>query len=107
MEPRIETAGKIAIILAPDDKGLQKVFGISSVRRLALLIQKLGIEEIHFVGQVKTLQPNLSDLVPQERFHPAEGSASLVRIAEKVALPDRRRVLTLIANQVIVKRPRG
>lgn len=105
MESRIETAGGIAIILAPDDKGLQKVFGISSARRLALLIQKLGIEEIHIVG--KTLQPNLSDLVLQERFHPAEGSVSLVRKAEKLALPDRRRGLTLKANQVVVKRPRG
>ncbi len=101
MEQPAEPIGKIAIILAPDDKGLRAVFGIPAVRRLTLLALQLGLREIHIIGQVKALQPILSDLVPPERFHPAEEPASLGRVVERLALPDQQRVLVLKANHVI------
>jgi phosphatidylglycerophosphate synthase len=101
MEQRAEPIAKIAIILAPDDKGLQAIFGIPAVRRLTLLTLQLGAREIHIIGRVKTLQPILSDLVPPERFHPAEEPAFLGRVMETLTLPDQQRVLVLKANHVI------
>lgn len=101
MEQRGETIGKIAIILAPDDKGLRAVFGIPAVRRLTLLTLQLGLAQIHIIGRVKALQPILSDLVPPERFHPVDEPASLGRVVESLTLPDQQRVLVLKANHVI------
>jgi len=101
MEQRAGPIGKIAIILAPDDKGLRAVFGIPAVRRLTLLTLQLGLREVHIIGRVKALQPVLSDLVPPERFHPVEEPASLGRVATWLALPDQQRVLALKANHVI------
>ena len=59
MERQVETIRKIAIILASDDKGLQRVFGLPAVRRLTLLTLRLGIKEIHTLGRVKALEPFL------------------------------------------------
>ncbi len=101
MEQRTEPIAKIAIILAPDDKGMQAVFGIPAVRRLTLLTLQLGLGEIHIIGRVKALQPILSDLVPPERFHAAEEPASLGRVVAGLALPDQHRVLVLKANHII------
>jgi hypothetical protein len=101
MEQRAEIIARIAIILAPDDHGLRAVFSISAVRRLTLLTLQLGIREIHIIGQVKALQPILSDLVPPERFPPAEEPASLGRVVERLALPDQQRVLVWKANYII------
>jgi phosphatidylglycerophosphate synthase len=101
IEPRAETIGKIAIILAPDDKGRQAVFGIPAVRRLTLLTLQLGLGEIHIIGKVKSFQPILSDLIPPERFHPAEEPAFLGRVIERIALANQQRVLVLKANHII------
>lgn len=76
MEQRTEHIGEIAIILARDDKGLVAVFGIPAARRLVLLALQLGLKEIHIIGQVKSLRPVLSDLLPLERFHPVDNAAS-------------------------------
>ncbi len=101
MEQRTETIGKIAIILAPDDKGLVAVFGIPAVRRLTLLALQLGLKEIHIIGQVNALRPVLSDLVPPERFHPVDNPASLGQAVERLDLPDQQHVLVLKANHII------
>lgn len=101
MEQRTETIGKMAIILAPDDKGLVAVFGIPAARRLILLALQLGLKEIHIIGQVKTLRPVLSDLVPPERFHPVDNPASLGQAVERLDLLDQQRVLVLKANHII------
>jgi len=89
-EQPAENSGKMAIILAPDDKGRQTVFGIPAVRRLALLTRQVGLTEVHVVGKVKALQPILFDLIPPERFHPAHNPASLGRAVEGLALPDQQ-----------------
>lgn len=101
MEEPAENAGKIAIILAPDEKGRQTVFGVPTVRRLTLLTRQVGLTEIHIIGKVKSLQPILSDLIPLERFHPLEDPASLRRVIEKLALPDQQKVLVLKSNYII------
>jgi phosphatidylglycerophosphate synthase len=81
--------------------GLQEVFGIPAVRRLTLLLLQLGVGEIHLIGRVKALQPILSDVVPPERFHPAEGPASLGGVIARLALSDQQRALVLKANHVM------
>jgi phosphatidylglycerophosphate synthase len=100
-EQPAESGGKVAIILAPYDNGQQRVFGIPTVRRLALLSCQVGFTEVHVVGKVKTLQPILLDLIPPERFHPAENLASLGRVVEGLSLPDQQRVLVLKSNCII------
>ena len=101
MERQRENIRKIVIILVPDDKGLQRVFGLPAVRRLTLLTHRLGIEEIHALGQVKALEPVLSDLIPPERLHPAEEPSCFDGIVESLGLTDQERVLVLNANHVI------
>jgi hypothetical protein len=56
MERPMGNIRKIAVILAPDDKGLQRVFSLPVIRRLTLLTLRLGIKEIHTLGQVKALE---------------------------------------------------
>jgi phosphatidylglycerophosphate synthase len=97
----MEAIGEIAIILAPDDKGLVTVFGIPAARRLILLALQLGLKEIHIIGRVKSLRPVLSDLVPLERFHPVDNPASLGQVVERLALPDQQRVLAMKANYIV------
>ncbi|MBW2149755.1 MAG: CDP-alcohol phosphatidyltransferase family protein [Deltaproteobacteria bacterium] len=92
---------KTAIILAPDDRGLQPVFGIPAVRRLALLILQMGLRAVHIVGHVNPLTAILSDLLPPQAFHQLDDPSSLDRVAEGLALLDEERVLVLKANLVI------
>ena len=101
MEPRADNSRKIAIILAPDDRGLQTVFGIPAARRLALINLQLGLREIHVIGQVEVYQPILSDLIPPEMFHPAGDPISLVRVLEGLGLPDQQGVLVSKSNYII------
>jgi phosphatidylglycerophosphate synthase len=101
MEQRGGPIAKIVMILAPDDKGLQGVFGIPAVRRLTLLTLRLGVREIHIIGLVKSLKPILSDLVPPERFHPVEEPAFLGRVVERLSLSDQQRLVVLKANHII------
>jgi phosphatidylglycerophosphate synthase len=101
MEQKAENRKRVAIILAPDDRGLRKVFGIPAVRRLTLAMRKLGLEEINIIGRVEALQPVLSDLLPPQRFLRVEGPGSLPRIAENLALSEQQRVLILKGNHVI------
>ena len=85
MEQRAEKTKKIAVILAPDDKGLRTVFGIPTVRRLILLLQEAGLTEIHIIGRVEAFKPILSDRLSPEKFHPAKDPASLGRALERQA----------------------
>ena len=104
MELRAENSSKIAIILAPDDKGLQTVFGIPAVRRLTLLSLQLGLREIHIIGQVEALRSILCDLIPPERLHSAQDSRSMLGVLEGLGLSDQQGVLALKCN-VIIDRP--
>ncbi|MCG6534678.1 MAG: CDP-alcohol phosphatidyltransferase family protein [Syntrophales bacterium LBB04] len=101
MEKRAETNRNVAIIVAPDGRGLQKIFGIPAARRLILLGQQVGFDEIHVMGDVGALLPVLSDLIPPERFYPIHDPASLRRAVEKLSLSDWQKAIILKANLVI------
>jgi len=90
-----------AIILAPERAGLQEVFGIPAVRRIALLARQMGIFPVHVIGQVDLFIPLLSDLLPPGSFHRLEDLSSLVRVVAGIPLPDRKGVLALRADTVI------
>jgi phosphatidylglycerophosphate synthase len=92
---------RVAIILASDDKGAERVFGIPAVRRLALLLIRFGYDTIHVVGQVRSLFPLLSDIIPQRSFHAVEKDESPAQIVERLILPTQERMLVLKANLVI------
>ncbi len=98
---------KSAIVLAPDDSGIQPLFGIPVARRLVLILQKLGIDSIHVIGRVETLQPVLCDLLPPESFEPAGQPDSAVSAAERLQIPADETVLMLRANHVVDSRSLG
>jgi phosphatidylglycerophosphate synthase len=92
---------KTAIILVPDDNGLQPVFNIPVVRRLTLLTRRLGCEVVHLIGEVNPLTSTLSDLVPSQAFHQVKDPVLLDEVIEGLSLPEGERVLVLKANHVI------
>jgi hypothetical protein len=92
---------KTAVILAPDEKGLQLVYGIPVIRRLVLLLHRAGIRSVHVAGRLKPYLSLLSDLVPAEALHEIDKPESLGRITEGLAFQDEERVLALRANLVI------
>jgi phosphatidylglycerophosphate synthase len=92
---------KTAIILAPDEKGLQLVYGIPAVRRLVLLAHRSGIQSVQVVGRSKPYLSVLSDLVPVNAFHEVEDRALLAPLVESLGFQDGERVLALRANLVI------
>jgi phosphatidylglycerophosphate synthase len=92
---------KSAIIVAPDDSGLRPLFGIPVVRRLVLILRKLGFETIHIIGRVETLQPVLSDLLPSHSFQQADRHDSAASAAERLEISTNERVLVLRANHVV------
>ena len=98
---------KSAIILAPNDNGLQPLFGIPVVRRLVLILRKLGIDPINVIGRVDTLQPVLSGLIPPHSFQPADRPDSAVSAAERLEMPADEGVLVLRANHVVDSRSLG
>lgn len=94
---------KNAVIIAPDDKGLEKVFGIPNVRRLVLLLPKVGIDNIILLTQSKSLVEVLSDLLPPSACHLFEGPADLEGALQKFPALCEGRILLLRANTGIDK----
>jgi phosphatidylglycerophosphate synthase len=92
---------KTAIILAPDERGLQLVYGIPAVRRFVLLAHRSGIHSVQVVGRSKPYLTVLSDLIPVHAFHEVEDRASLAPFVESLGFQDGERVLVLKANLVI------
>jgi hypothetical protein len=92
---------KTAIILAPDEKGLQLVYGIPVIRRLVLLVRRAGIRSIHVAGRLKPYLSVLSDLVPAQAVHEIDNPESLLRVVERIGFLDEQKVLALRANLVI------
>lgn len=95
---------KSAVILAPDDNGVQTIFGMPAVRRLVLLVRKGGVEQIHIVGEIDPLLPVLSDLLPEQAFHAARGDESVTHIADQLNLAGDGKVLLMRANHVVDRR---
>ncbi|MFZ2447126.1 MAG: CDP-alcohol phosphatidyltransferase family protein [Syntrophobacteraceae bacterium] len=98
---------KSAIIVAPDDSGLQPLFGIPVVRRLVLILRKLGIGSIHVIGRTEALRPVLTGLIPPRFFQPADGPDAAVSAADRLDLPVDGRVAVLRANHAVDSRSLG
>ena len=96
-----------AIIVAPDDSGLQPLFGIPVVRRLVLILRKLGIASIHVIGRTEALQPVLSGLIAPHSFQPADRADSAVSASDRLDLPVAGQVVVLRANHVVDSRSLG
>jgi phosphatidylglycerophosphate synthase len=92
---------KTAIILAQNEKGLQPLFGIPAVRRLALLVLKMGVETIHVIGDHGALTRVLSDLLPAEAIHDASNEETMRLVLAGLTYPDEERLLIVPANIVI------
>ncbi len=92
---------KTAIILAVNDDGLQPVFSTPAVRRLILLLRRMGIDRVHLFGLIHPLVPILEDLVPAPNFHQLDGPTEVAKAVNALVLSDRERVLILTANLVI------
>lgn len=101
-----ETGG-IALIVAPDQKGLQNIFGMPAVRRAVLVSRALGFEEIHVIGNGSALrvdfQQALSDLVPAGRFHQVNGPEEISRVITGLSIPEEKAILALKASCVVDK----
>lgn len=94
---------KNAVIIAPDDKGLEKVFGIPNIRRLVLLLPKVGIDNIVVLTQSKSPLAVLSDLLPPSAFQLFEGPDALDGVLQKFPAFREGRMLLLRANTGIDK----
>lgn len=104
MQQGKRTRAQTAIILAPDEKGLQPLFGIPSVRRLALLARQIGLEAVHVIGHTDLVTPFLMDVIPESNFHKADGLILPDAIIERMSLPDNKQVLVFRSNLVIDRR---
>jgi phosphatidylglycerophosphate synthase len=98
---RVERMEKTAIIVAPDERGLQLIYGMPAVRRLVLLAQRLGYRSVLVVGRLKPYLPVLSDLIPADAFHEVEAQESLAQVVERLGFQDEEKVLILRANVVV------
>ncbi len=92
---------KVAVIVAADDLGLEKVFGMSVVRRLTLLLKQMGINTIHIVGRVDALVPIFAGFFPLPTFHQVHDPESLDRAVKEIVLPRNSGVFIVKANYVI------
>ncbi|MFB3924497.1 MAG: CDP-alcohol phosphatidyltransferase family protein [Syntrophales bacterium] len=99
-EKQAGAGGFTVAILAPDRKGMLRVFGIPAVRRLVLICRQLGFEKIHIIGEADAFRPILSDIVSPEGFHSADGPGLMKEILEVIGFPDQK-ILLLKANCVV------
>ena len=95
---------KSVIIVAPDDGGIRPVFGIPAVRRLVLILKKLGFESINIIGNIEPIEQLLTDLIPSNCFHHADRADSAIKAAEELGSEYNERTLVMKANLVIDRR---
>jgi len=77
-----------ALILAMDDTGIQPLFGIANIRRLVLILKDAGVHSIHLIGRIRQIKSLLSDLIPEDAFHPLDDPVFLSDIAGKIVSTD-------------------
>lgn len=93
----------IVLILAPDQQGLQEVFGVPAVGRLALICRQLGFGDIHVIETSESLRRCLTDLVPSAHFHRIVGPSSFASAIREISPVDGAGILVFRANQVLDK----
>ena len=91
---------RTALILAPDERGLRKIYTVPAVRRLVLMLHRAGISSVHLIGVTSPYKAVLGDILPSSAFHETAGPESLTEIAGGIPLQAGQRVLIMRANLV-------
>lgn len=94
---------RTAVVLAPDNNGLEPLFEIPAARRLVRILARLGFNDIHVVGKVIPYRPILSDLIPEDRFHPVGIGESPEQVVRGLGISSEEKVIALKANHVADK----
>jgi len=89
-----------AVILAPDDKGVQTAFSLPTIRRLALMTTQAGLS-VHLIGATRQIVSAVSDLIVPQNVHHAENAESMKQVLLTIPVQDDEKVLILLANHVI------
>jgi phosphatidylglycerophosphate synthase len=89
-----------AVVLAPDDEGLRKVFGIPAIHRIMKMVRQEGCEDIHVFGP-EAFRSIMSTKMPPENFHPAADLPSLRNILSEIPFASQKRILVVKANTVL------
>jgi len=95
---------RTVVILAPDERGMLRAFGIPSVLRLAVVASKVGIERVFVIGKVNSLIPILSHLVPLPNFYAVESVDMLGQVIQGLDIDDRKGILVMRADYVVDRR---
>lgn len=90
----------IVLILAPDQRGLQEVFGVPAIGRLVLICRQLGLADLHVIGTTGSLP---EDLVPCVHLHPVDDPSSLASAIRGISPADGTGILVFRADQVLDK----
>ena len=91
------------LILAEDGLGLQEVYHVPAVRRLIVLMGRLGVARVHVMSRDQRVLAAVSDLVGQDRLHSLDESPGPDGIAGQLRLQADEPVLVLKAHHVIDK----
>ena len=95
---------RTAVILAPDERGMLKAFGIPSVLRMAVVASKVGIERILVIGKLNSLIPILSHLVPLPNFYVVESVDMLGQVIQGLEIDGLEGILVMRADYVVDRR---
>ncbi len=96
---------KIKLLLIAGKNANLSVFGIPAIRRLVLLAQKLGIQDIFcfFMPRYADRRKIISDFIPDDHFIPATELVNLGELLLESWFQDDSDVIILTGNQVIDK----
>lgn len=98
---------RTAIILAQDRSGTEMLFGVPAVRRLVLILRRLGFEKIHIVGRPDMVAPVLSDLVSPTFLHRIGDAESPDQAIRRIDLSRDEQALVMKANHVVDRHTLG
>ena len=93
-----------ALILAPNDGGLQQVFGLPVVRRLVLLMRGAGIETVQIVSRNESILATPSGLISPDVRHVVRDAEELDDVVSKIIVGRHERVLVARADLVVDRR---
>jgi len=89
-----------AVVLAPDNEGLRKVFGIPVIHRIMKMVSQEGFDDIHVFGP-EVFRSIMSPQMPPDNFHPAADLPSLRNILSEIPFASQKRILVVKANTVL------
>jgi len=93
-----------ALIVATNEGGLQQVFGLPVVWRLALLMRRAGVEAVHVVSRYESMLTALSGLIAPETRHIVRDAEELDEVVSKIIVGRHERVLVARADLAVDRR---